>query len=579
MDEAALPPGLTRRIRSISHRTRLRRSERAIVAQILCEEATDRLAAGESPRVLLASLRPKARIARQFRRDLLKAAPARKAGWAIASWVKRSIATSLLATLLVYPYLFWRFHAPDPRLTRNLGAEFNVIVDAISPEDRATDLYSRADALFEEIPDKSARTFGIAWPFILPEDRFWPEACAYIDRNEAAIAMIREGAARPHLGYRLSTAPPTDPASAELDPSGAWGGNPFWMGLCLEPFGQYRNFSRILAADARLAAERDEPDRAVHDIVSMFGMAGHAEEGRSVIGDLVGSAIRSLAFELIGELVTAEPALLDADHLDQLTFAVGAALRPDGPKVDLEIERLAQFDLAQRVFTDDGKGDGRICFSGIRFLRAVAGEPEWDLGSFVLGPLNAFRFTQRRQYLDEVEAMCSAIARESEAPLWLWTEMPGTDFVRQREAMSGRAVLLDAPVTLAPSLGKAAFVYEQSHQVRDAALVMIALARHHLDLARYPDSLHALVPRYLPEIPPDRYDGGPIKYIISEGGSPVLYSVGSDRVDDGGIPQEGDASGTEAMNWYPPDQADFLPPGDWIILPRPPPEPDQPDDE
>ncbi len=76
----------------------------------------------------------------------------------------------------------------------------------------------------------------------------------------------------------------------------------------------------------------------------------------------------------------------------------------------------------------------------------------------------------------------------------------------------------------------------------------------------------------LAKIPPDRHDGAPIKYHLTDAGVPVLYSDGANRRDDGGFPCEGDEDGVEAMKWVPPCEAHLLPPGDWIILPRPRPE-------
>jgi hypothetical protein len=81
-----------------------------------------------------------------------------------------------------------------------------------------------------------------------------------------------------------------------------------------------------------------------------------------------------------------------------------------------------------------------------------------------------------------------------------------------------------------------------------------------------------LTPQYLPAVPPDRYDGKPLKYRIVEG-QPVLYSVGVDRDDDGGrVPERGN---WQAENWQPPSViaewkaagSPHLPDGDWVLWP------------
>jgi len=60
-----------------------------------------------------------------------------------------------------------------------------------------------------------------------------------------------------------------------------------------------------------------------------------------------------------------------------------------------------------------------------------------------------------------------------------------------------------------------------------------ALAAHRAEHGEYPQALDALVPDYMPELPPDPFTGDPLVY-RRDGGSYVLYSVGPDGVDHGG---------------------------------------------
>ena len=67
-------------------------------------------------------------------------------------------------------------------------------------------------------------------------------------------------------------------------------------------------------------------------------------------------------------------------------------------------------------------------------------------------------------------------------------------------------------------------------------LVRTALAteRYRAGEGRLPSSLIELVPDYLFQVPTDPFSGGPLKYANREGGY-VVYSVGPDRLDDGGL--------------------------------------------
>jgi hypothetical protein len=64
----------------------------------------------------------------------------------------------------------------------------------------------------------------------------------------------------------------------------------------------------------------------------------------------------------------------------------------------------------------------------------------------------------------------------------------------------------------------------------DAAIAVELYFRRH---GNFPGQLDQLVPEFLPEVPQDPFTGEPLRYLIEEDGY-VVYSVGSDGVDDGG---------------------------------------------
>jgi hypothetical protein len=68
---------------------------------------------------------------------------------------------------------------------------------------------------------------------------------------------------------------------------------------------------------------------------------------------------------------------------------------------------------------------------------------------------------------------------------------------------------------------------------RSLTIAAIALKRHYLRHGKYPNTLSALVPEFLPAIPQDFMDGQPLRY-RHEDNSFTLYSVGDNGRDDGG---------------------------------------------
>lgn len=68
----------------------------------------------------------------------------------------------------------------------------------------------------------------------------------------------------------------------------------------------------------------------------------------------------------------------------------------------------------------------------------------------------------------------------------------------------------------------------------DLATVACALERYRLGHGQYPDTLGALVPRFLKQVPHDLITGQPLHYQRTDDGLFLLYSVGWNENDDGG---------------------------------------------
>ncbi len=87
---------------------------------------------------------------------------------------------------------------------------------------------------------------------------------------------------------------------------------------------------------------------------------------------------------------------------------------------------------------------------------------------------------------------------------------------------------------LLPALSQSAekFVFAQ-HDL-DFARIAIALERYRLANGNFPDSLGALSPKFLAQIPSDLISGEPLRYRRTEAGNFILYAVGWNQTDDGG---------------------------------------------
>jgi len=110
--------------------------------------------------------------------------------------------------------------------------------------------------------------------------------------------------------------------------------------------------------------------------------------------------------------------------------------------------------------------------------------------------------------------------------------------------------------TFADSLGQLPFeracqLTAHSQTEINQALVACALERFRLAHGEYPENLDALLPQFLAAIPHDVIGGGPLHYRRASEGTFVLYSVGWNGRDDGGV--RGQPSPATDGDWVWPD--------------------------
>ncbi|HXP62861.1 MAG TPA: hypothetical protein VN829_20340 [Dongiaceae bacterium] len=87
---------------------------------------------------------------------------------------------------------------------------------------------------------------------------------------------------------------------------------------------------------------------------------------------------------------------------------------------------------------------------------------------------------------------------------------------------------------LLPALGRVVRRCAYAQSFADLARGACALERCRLANGQFPETLEALVPRFLGKLPHDRINGQPLKYHRTDDGHFVLYSVGWNETDDGG---------------------------------------------
>ncbi|MCC7388522.1 MAG: hypothetical protein IT431_07105 [Phycisphaerales bacterium] len=572
---AALPEPVTTLITRVVRRSRLWRLEKADLAAELCAHFADGLHAGNTPEGLMQSFGSPTHATRLIRRAKKRNRPRPYRAFIHTC---QGIAAILLALLLGYGALAWRFFAGEPTVARNYAAEYNETIDAIPEHDRAWPIYLETYAMLEPVPDDLLN----CWPAPAPEHPRYAEALAYLERQRPVLDLAHRAALLPRLG-----APFTDqldprivaannahhPEShQEAEPPSE---NPMMISVLLPTLGHMRSLARLLEFDAHVAAREGDGARVAADIDTLLGIARHAGDQPTLISALVEIAIDHLAANTLAGIIHERPDLLTDDQLRALAHRV-ASVDTSSIAAGLAGERWMFEDMVQRIYTDDGQGGGHLTAAGLRTMMSITG-PSDDAGPLIagpspLGPITAVLVADRASLVAKHHELMTTLEARIGTPMWEYDAQPRvTDETETLASDPMDRVRYFPLLILMPALDRAAATGEALLQRRDGVLTGIALELFRRDNGRYPDSLAELAPLYLPEIPPDRFSGEPMRFAVDEHG-PRLWSVGADRNDDGGrapatetdaITRWRSAPDAERMEAEDPDGYD----GDWVLWP------------
>lgn len=586
---ANLPPAIAATISSIVQATRLRQSERADLAAELCGHFADGLAAGASPEQLIKDFgNPRAAA------KLIARAVKRKRSWQ-HQFLRRSlqaVGVFFLTLILIYVWLFVRFHFRQPNIARNYAAEFNARVTALPESQRGW------PAIRAVLPNwiHGSAELRTTYPPFDPASAVWREGVENLHANRANLDEIRRACALPGWGVKLKVQsdpaikafnliaqPDQVPASEppEVD-------NPPLISTNLAELAICRYFARTLAFDMKVAAQEKDPKRVIADVRALLGMTRQMREQRILISDLVAAAIGIMCYNYLGDVLDSNPGLFTESELAELAHALAAIPSSgDSFRIRFDAERTSFDDMLQRVYSDDGHGDGLVVAKGMELYAVVGYDNNPSVAQStrtarnVLGPAASAVLAGRREtkrvydlYLDRAESLAIT-------PLWQRGETPAIDVEIEQLVNSpiGRA-RYHLISLLMPALSAAAAQGEYLQQRRDGMIVAVALELYKLKHGSYPATLDPLVPELLPAIPQDRYTGGPILYILKDN-KPVVYSVGVDRIDNQGVPPPGPNGNLMAQRFRSPSYvkqviasytsapapSDIR--GDWILYPEP----------
>jgi len=447
-----------------------------------------------------------------------------------------------------------------------------------------------------------------------PPDEQWPQVVELLNEHQEALNVFREGAKLKSFGLELQADarkysdedfatlfPNSDKAThnnylEEHSSNDVIAGST--IAILLPHVQSMREIARLLHVDTRRAVIEGDTESAVQNIETTLGLATQTAESPILVNALVAVAVSRIAINQLEEVLTANPNFFSKAQLARLQTTVTAT--DIHSWVDYSGERLLFKDTVQRCYTDDGNGDGRMTAAGIKFLdsdfftvigglrgdrRALSGPPpstfarliNWskdtwkksansDFTKSALAPTSLITCASRKEVLAKGDELYQEIEADLKLPFWeSRTSRPDgwKDFDDFLEENRNEFILLDMLMPSAQPVGQAA---DRADAQKNAVLIALAMHRYQLSNNEWPTKASDLIPKFLNEIPVDVLTGKPLHFKIVDN-HPLIYSVGMDHDDDGGVDATENNKPMQRSDIRPgPKSDDFE--GDWILWPQ-----------
>ena len=338
------------------------------------------------------------------------------------------------------------------------------------------------------------------------------------------------------------------------------------MDVQLPWLGRARSVTHILQGRAALALEEGDPASFVRLIEAIEATSDLNSDLPILIGQLVELAIDAVNQETIAWALAAHQDQFEEVHLARLADVLR---RQSETEFRWPGERLAFHDAVRRMADEQGTIAAQKFADG-NFL---GGEP-------VSIPVYQLHPSAQRMLLVQQNMLERGIVL-GEIP---WNQDIATaESVLQDQRTELNALADKVLDILIPVFDKAVDRVRMFRQQSIGLQIAVAAYRHRLRHGDFPASLDAFEADLLSTEPVDAFTGEPLKYTLTDTG-PLIYSVGDDRVDDGGQIRWGTEetdSGEERRKrtwpqWYTSQEAARLLrknpeaiKGDWVLFPIP----------
>jgi hypothetical protein len=287
--------------------------------------------------------------------------------------------------------------------------------------------------------------------------------------------------------------------------------------------------ARVLSLHAVLALHEHQPDLALADIETLLKLASGIAREPMLVSGLVACGMSTMAEQVIAiglalhawndaQLAGIEEALGPFDSLADYQLAMRGELAGFSVPM-LDYFKTFRTDIGRFFGLSDQPGHPPVHPQINVFAFWPGGWLDQNKSQSADALLNSLSFVDPRRH--------RVFPQQGEEVL---------DHARRsRQAWDGIAPWkIFSSINLGPIL-RASVNFAQAQVRLDQCRIACALERYRLAHGVYPGSLDDLAPAFLPEVPHDVINGEPYRYRLKPDGTFLLYSVGWNQTDEGGL--------------------------------------------
>jgi len=439
-------------------------------------------------------------------------------------WAGRLIGVTILIVIILLSLAV----TGTPKIKVNYVERLNAISKPAdyNESDNVRSLLINAAGDFNSAPDILAGSFK-KWPAELEPNEF-VELGSWLERKQASIDLLDEAANKPYYWCEYDT------NSCSL------------ANLRIDDLKDFRIGCYVLCSRAKLEALGGNFDAMTKHIANIYRLSQLCSHGETLVHIMVGLAMQGLGNNTT--VLCLASADLPDEQLCSLAHLYGSNL------VELEMtihgaEKLYAADSMQRLFTDDGNGNGRLIPGkllelGCRDIMGVEeGVDSWPKAIWVSmwhpdrkSTGEAIKNTY--ELLEELFKKSPASLRENDS-----------NYLQELYGKTLGYRLLEIGT---PAFGQLCNLAAKHRTYRNGMQIIIAAKIFEAGRGKPAEKVEELVEAgLLKAVPMDEYSGKSLIY-KRLGDDFIVYGVGEDFVDDGGN------DGKKDTIFWPAEKSSFL---------------------